>query len=104
MSAMETYYVICGMVIEINAIPDFDYYDDKWLPFIEGHPNVGVSMFMSEMEPDRIYVGKVLAQSNELLPKNIDPKAVDILFVSNWIADNLKVQPRVTYMMFKDVR
>lgn len=40
-----------------------DIWDDKWLPYIEGHPGVDISIQYSSEKPE-LYIGKVLASWN----------------------------------------
>ena len=58
--------VIYGFRIEAKI----DWTDPKWVPHIEGHPDVDVMMFRSETGPNVWYCGIVLASSDDGIYKD----------------------------------
>ena len=70
MSTIYTTYLMLG-IKTTREESGIDIWDDKWLPYIEGHRDVDIFIHYSSDEPN-LYIGKVLASwsinnnSNEL--------------------------------------
>ena len=57
MSVDKTHYVLLGL--KINSIDD--YWNEKYLPYIEGHPDVEYRLIVDQMSGEYAFFGKVLA-------------------------------------------
>lgn len=58
MSMNASHYVMYGVAVSRNEFPG-DIYDDEWLPYIEGDPDVNVSILQGEGD-DNLYCGWIL--------------------------------------------
>jgi hypothetical protein len=60
MSINFTAYLMIG--VRVNAKEyGIDIFSDGWLPYLEGHPGIGMRIVLSETSSDDVYIGKVIA-------------------------------------------
>lgn len=64
MSIKKYTYLFCGIRLNQNELP-FDVWDDKYLPYTEGHEGVKVIIVPpGESSNNFVYIGKSLASSD----------------------------------------
>lgn len=61
MGMHKTTYLMLGIRMPASEFPG-DRYDEEWLPYVEGHPGVEMSILSGESD-DYLYIGKQLADS-----------------------------------------
>lgn len=65
MSNLSTFYVMIGIKVYPEELGIEDIWDDKWLPYIEGHEGIEFSMINFEGE---VCIGKILNKWNRYSP------------------------------------
>lgn len=87
MSNKPYYYVMYGVTIPQEKFPG-NYYDEKWLPYTEGHEGVEMSILSGDTH---LYCGKILTRIDpygdnpESQPLDLDFNAVTR--TNNWTAE-----------------
>lgn len=80
--SMNPYYsVVLGVKIPQNYFTGISWYEDMFLPYVEGHKGVEMSITRGENN-DNVYLGKTLVrfgpyESFEDKPLEIEPEAQD---------------------------
>lgn len=81
MSVKKYTYLLCGIRLDQSELP-FDIWDDKYLPYIEGHKGVKVRFITSgESSLNFVYIGEQLAESDPYS----DATSIKVLSLSSYL-------------------
>lgn len=90
MSMKPYYYLMAGAAIPIDKFPG-NPWDDKWLPYSEGHEGVEMSIVSGEGS-EYYYCGKVLAKADpyeDFQYKAVKMKPEEWLEIFRWLKHEL---------------
>lgn len=77
-------------------------YDDKWLPYTEGHPNTEIR-FVNDPDNNNLYIGIVIASWDKYdgyVYKEYIPNIEDSLLVTNFLSKTLGNYESAKLMFF----
>lgn len=101
-------YLMLGQVFKTDELKNFDYWDEKWLPYIEGHEGTNIRFIRGEEPNDSLFIGKIYASTSgayetELIELKSIPNLGDVLEVTSFLQTELEIPITDLKLLFFDV-